>query len=107
MAVSLTEAAATHVSQFLNNRGAGTGVRLGVKTSGCSGMAYILEFVDQLAEDDKVFESHGVNVIVDEKSLLYIDGTELDFVKEGLNEGFVFNNPNVNGECGCGESFSV
>ncbi|MEE1675591.1 MULTISPECIES: iron-sulfur cluster assembly protein IscA [Agarivorans] len=107
MAVSLTEAAATHVGQFLNNRGAGTGVRLGVKTSGCSGMAYILEFVDQLAEDDKVFESHGVNVIVDEKSLLYIDGTELDFVKEGLNEGFVFNNPNVNGECGCGESFSV
>ncbi len=107
MAVSLTEAAAAHVSQFLANRGAGTGVRLGVKTSGCSGMAYVLEFVDELAEDDKVFESCGVNVIVDEKSLLYIDGTELDFVKEGLNEGFVFNNPNVSGECGCGESFSV
>ncbi|WP_432453896.1 MULTISPECIES: iron-sulfur cluster assembly protein IscA [unclassified Agarivorans] len=107
MAVSLTEAAASHVSQFLGNRGVGKGVRLGVKTSGCSGMAYILEFVDQLAEDDKVFQSHGVNVIVDEKSLLYIDGTELDFVKEGLNEGFVFNNPNISGECGCGESFSV
>ncbi|GDY25637.1 MULTISPECIES: iron-sulfur cluster assembly protein IscA [unclassified Agarivorans] len=107
MAVSLTESAATHVGQFLNNRGAGAGVRLGIKTSGCSGMAYILEFVDQLADDDQVFESHGVNVIVDEKSLLYIDGTELDFVKEGLNEGFVFNNPNVSGECGCGESFSV
>ncbi|MGY5452879.1 iron-sulfur cluster assembly protein IscA [Agarivorans sp. MS3-6] len=107
MAVSLTESAATHVSQFLGNRGSGSGVRLGVRTSGCSGMAYILEFVDQLAEDDKVFESHGVNIIVDEKSLLYIDGTQLDFVKEGLNEGFVFNNPNVSGECGCGESFSV
>lgn len=107
MAITLTEPAAKHVANFLKNRGKGLGLRLGVKTSGCSGMAYVLEFVDVLNDDDEMFTDHGVNIIVDKKSLLYIDGTELDFVKEGLNEGFEFNNPNIDGECGCGESFSV
>lgn len=107
MAITVTEAAAKHISHYLENRGKGLGIRLGVKTSGCSGMAYVLEFVDELAEHDQVFPSHGVKVIVDEKSLVYLDGTELDFVKEGLNEGFEFNNPNMKDSCGCGESFSV
>lgn len=107
MALTMTPAAATHVSNFLSNRGKGFGIRLGVKTSGCSGMAYVLEFVDDIATDDQVFDCNGVNLVVDEKSLTYLDGTELDFVKEGLNEGFVFNNPNIKGECGCGESFNV
>ena len=103
----MTEPAAKHVASFLANRGKGIGLRLGVKTSGCSGMAYVLEFVDVLNDDDRVFIDKGVKIIVDEKSLVYLDGTELDFVKEGLNEGFKFNNPNTDGECGCGESFSV
>jgi len=107
MAITLTEAAASRVRSFLDNRGSGLGVRLGVKTSGCSGLAYVLEFVDDLEEGDQVFEDRGVKVIIDEKSLLYLDGTELDYGKEGLNEGFKFNNPNVKDECGCGESFKV
>jgi len=107
LAITMTEPAAKHVAAFLSNRGKGIGLRLGVKTSGCSGMAYVLEFVDVLNDDDEVFIDKGVKVIVDKKSLLYLDGTELDFVKEGLNEGFEFNNPNIDGECGCGESFSV
>lgn len=107
MAITLTENAAKRVEKFLANRGKGIGLRLGVKTTGCSGMAYTLEFVDDLQPEDVQFESHGVKVIVDPKSLAYIDGTELDFTKEGLNEGFKFNNPNVKGECGCGESFTV
>jgi iron-sulfur cluster assembly protein len=107
MAITLTEAAAERVKAFLDNRGKGIGLRLGIKTSGCSGMAYVLEFIDEVAEDDKVFESQGVKIIVDAKSLLYIDGTELDYGKEGLNEGFQFNNPNVKDSCGCGESFTV
>lgn len=107
MAVTLTEAAARHVSKFIQKRGKGVGIRLGVKTSGCSGMAYKLEYADTLLAEDLVFESHGVKVLVDPQSLPYIDGTELDFVKEGLNEGFQFNNPNVKDACGCGESFSV
>jgi iron-sulfur cluster assembly protein len=107
MAVSLTPAAAQRVEKFLANRGKGIGLRLGVRTTGCSGMAYTLEFVDDLQTEDMMFESHGVKVIVDPKSLVYIDGTELDFTKEGLNEGFKFNNPNVADECGCGESFTV
>ena len=89
------------------NRGKGIGLRLGIKTSGCSGLAYVLEFVDELNEDDNVFEQDGVKVIVDTKSLVYLDGTQLDFVKEGLNEGFKFINPNVKDQCGCGESFNV
>ncbi len=107
MAISLTTTAAERVEKFLASRGKGIGLRLGVKTTGCSGMAYTLEFVDELNEEDTSFESNGVTVIVDPKSLAYIDGTELDFVKEGLNEGFQFNNPNVKDECGCGESFTV
>ena len=107
MAVTLTEAAAARVQKFLASRGKGIGLRLGVKTSGCSGMAYALEFVDEAGPEDTIFESHGVKVLVDPKSLAYLDGTELDFAKEGLNEGFKFHNPNVKGECGCGESFSV
>ena len=107
MAITLTDAAADRVKSFLQRRGKGLGLRLGVRTSGCSGMAYVLEFVDDLDEDDVVFEDRGVKVIVDPKSMVYIDGTELDFAKEGLNEGFKFNNPNVKDECGCGESFNV
>ncbi|MBV2130015.1 MULTISPECIES: iron-sulfur cluster assembly protein IscA [Arsukibacterium] len=107
MAISMTTAAAERVRNFLQNRGKGLGLRVGVKTTGCSGLAYVLEFVDELNDDDQVFEEHGLKLIVDGKSLVYIDGTQLDFVKEGLNEGFQFKNPNVNGECGCGESFTV
>lgn len=107
MAITLTETAADRVKKFLVNRGKGIGLRLGVKTSGCSGMAYVMEFVDSADPDDNLFEDRGVKVFVDPKSLLYLDGTEVDFGKEGLNEGFKFNNPNANGECGCGESFTV
>ena len=103
----MTTAAAERVRSFLQNRGKGIGLRVGVKTTGCSGLAYVLEFVDTLNDDDQVFEQDDLKLIVDGKSLVYIDGTQLDFVKEGLNEGFQFNNPNVNGECGCGESFTV
>lgn len=107
MSISLTENAAKRVEKYLANRGKGLGLRLGVRTTGCSGMAYTLEFVDEQQGEDIMFESHGVKVFVDPKSLVYIDGTELDFAKEGLNEGFKFNNPNVKDECGCGESFTV
>ncbi len=107
MAISLSEAAASRVRAFLDNRGKGVGLRLGVKTTGCSGMAYVLEFVDEINEEDEVFEHSGVKVIIDAKSLVYLDGTQLDYVKEGLNEGFEFNNPNAKSECGCGESFNV
>ena len=107
MGITLTESAADHVKGFLANRGKGEGLRLGVKTSGCSGMAYVLEFADVIEEEDQVFESNGVKVIIDPKSLIYLDGTELDYAKEGLNEGFQFNNPNVKDSCGCGESFTV
>ena len=107
MAITLTEAAATRVTTFMDGRGKGVGVRLGVKTTGCSGMAYVLEFVDEVDEHDEVFEDHDVKIIIDPKSLVYLDGTELDYGKEGLNEGFIFNNPNVKNECGCGESFTV
>ncbi len=107
MAITLTEAAADRVSRFLDNRGKGIGIRLAVRTTGCSGMAYVLEFADEAEPDDLVFEDRGVKVLIDPKSLVYMDGTEVDFGKEGLNEGFKFNNPNVKSECGCGESFNV
>lgn len=107
MSVSLTEAAANHVRRSLDKRGKGEGIRVGIRTTGCSGLAYVLEFVDEFAPEDKVFESQGLKIIIDSNSLDFIDGTELDFVREGINEGFKFNNPNVRGECGCGESFSV
>lgn len=107
MAVTLTDAAARHVSRYLLQRGRGVGVRLGVKTTGCSGLAYKLEFVDCALDGDVVFKDNGVTVMVDPKSLAYIDGTELDFVREGLNEGFKFMNPKERDRCGCGESFRV
>ncbi|MCL2875058.1 MAG: iron-sulfur cluster assembly protein IscA [Betaproteobacteria bacterium] len=107
MNVTLTERAARHISHFINKRGKGFGVRLGIKTSGCSGMAYKLEFVDQALDDDLVIDSYGVKIVIDRKSLVYLDGTELDYVREGLNEGFKFNNPNAKNQCGCGESFSI
>jgi len=107
MAISMTESAAERVQYFLDNRGSGIGLRLGVKTTGCSGMAYVLEFVDTAEAEDTVFEVNGIKIIIDPKSLIYLDGTELDYAKEGLNEGFQFNNPNVKDTCGCGESFTV
>ena len=107
MGVTLSAAAANHVAKFLSKRGKGVGLRLGVRTSGCSGMAYKLEYADETNEDDHLFESHGIKVIVDARSLPYLDGTELDYTREGLNEGFRFNNPNVKDACGCGESFNV
>jgi iron-sulfur cluster assembly protein len=107
VAVTMTERAAQHVTNYLARRGKGLGLRLGVKTTGCSGMAYKLEYADAAHPEDRSFESHGVTIFVDPKSLAYIDGTELDFVREGLNEGFKFNNPKERDRCGCGESFRV
>lgn len=107
MAITMTAAAQDHVCRHISKRGKGVGIRVGVKTTGCSGLSYVLEFVDQVEEDDNIFEQDGFKLVVDPKSLVYLDGTELDFIKEGLNEGFQFNNPNVKNECGCGESFHV
>lgn len=107
MSVTLTENAAKHVQNFLSKRGKGVGLRVGVRTSGCSGMAYKLEFADAVDDADLLFDSNGVKVLVDPQSLPYIDGMELDYTREGLNEGFKFNNPNVKDSCGCGESFKV
>ena len=107
MPLTLTDAAARHVTRFMQRRGKGVGVRLGVKTTGCSGLAYKLEYADLIAPEDVVFEDNGVKVLVDPKSMAYIDGTQLDFVREGLNEGFKFSNPNERDRCGCGESFRV
>lgn len=105
--ISLTERAAAHVRHFLAKRGKGLGIKLGVRTSGCSGLAYKLEYADVEDPLDVKFVCHGINVYVDRKSLAYLNGTELDYVREGLNEGFKFNNPNVKSQCGCGESFNV
>lgn len=107
MAITLTENAVQHVRNFLAKRGKGVGLRVGVRTSGCSGMSYKLEFADEVGGDDLQFVSGGVTVLVDPKSLAYVDGMELDYTREGLNEGFKFKNPNVKSECGCGESFGV
>lgn len=107
MGINLTETAAQHVASYLENRGSGLGIRLAVKTTGCSGLMYVLEPVDEVRDEDIRFSSQGVEVFVDPKSLVYVDGTEMDYVKQGLNEGFEFRNPNVQGECGCGESFTV
>lgn len=107
MTISISNTAVQHVASQLAERGHGVGMRVGVKTTGCSGMAYVLEFVDKLDAGDQVFEEQGVKIIVDPKSLAYIDGTEMDFVKQGVNKGFEFKNPNAKGECGCGESFSI
>ncbi len=107
MAITVTEPAAERIHSFLEKRGKGVGVRLGVRTTGCSGMAYVVEFADDVEDTDTVFEDRGVKLVVNPKSLVYLDGTELDFGKEGLNEGFRFNNPNEKARCGCGESFSI
>jgi len=107
MPITLTEAAARHVSRYIARRGRGVGVRLGVKTTGCSGLAYKLEYTDDVAPEDVIFEGHGVKVLVGPKSLPYLEGTELDFVREGLNECFKFHNPRETDRCGCGESFRV
>ena len=107
MAVTLTDRAAQHVQRYIAKRGKGVGLRLGVRTTGCSGLAYKLEFADEVQPEDQVFDSNGVKVLIDPKSLAYLDGTELDFAREGLNEGFKFNNPNEKDRCGCGESFNV
>lgn len=107
MSITLSEAAARHVSKYLSQRGKGVGVRLGVKTTGCSGLAYKLEYVDEIEPGDALFEQHGVKLMVDPKSLAFIEGTQLDYVREGLNEGFRFINPNERDRCGCGESFRV
>jgi iron-sulfur cluster assembly protein len=107
MAISLTEAAAERVRNYLQARGEGIGLRVGVKKTGCNGFAYVINYAEAVDTSDVVFEQHGVKVVVDQESLALIDGTEVDFIKEGLNEAFRFRNPNVTGECGCGESFSV
>ena len=107
MAITITESAAKRVKTFLDDRGRGIGLRVGVKTTGCSGMAYVIEFADEVETEDTIFENRGVKIIVDPKCLIYLDGTELDFAKEGLNEGFKFTNPNEKARCGCGERFSV
>lgn len=107
MSITITEVAATRVQTYIKNRGHGIGLRLGVKTTGCSGLAYKLEFVDNKGETDVEFESNGIRIFIDPKSLQFLDGTQVDYTKEGLQEGFKFTNPNVKGECGCGESFTV
>src|SRR5688572_17925024 len=107
MAITLTASAADRVRNHLGARGHGVGLRLGVKKTGCSGFAYVINYADAVGGDDVVFEDRGVKVVVDAESLRYIDGTEVDFVKQGLNEAFRFRNPNIKGECGCGESFTV
>ena len=105
--ISLTQAAAERVKTFLASRGKGLGLRLGVRKTGCSGFAYVVNYADDTAASDLVFEDRGVKVFVDPESLPLIQGTTVDFVKQGLNEAFRFHNPNIKGECGCGESFSV
>jgi len=107
MGISLTDTAADRIRTFLDKRGKGVGLRLGIKTTGCSGMAYVMEYADEIEADDSVFEDKGVTLIVNPKSLVYLEGTELNFTKEGLNEGFEFTNPNEKNRCGCGESFTV
>ena len=107
MSITRTPAAASHVQRSLVRRGKGLGVRLGIKTTGCSGLAYKIEYVDEVSPEDQVIDVHGVKVVIDPKSLAYLDGTELDYVREGLNEGFRFTNPNERDRCGCGESFRV
>ena len=107
MAITMTAAAEQHVNKHLAHRAKGFGIRLGVRTTGCSGLSYVLEFVDSTEAEDAVFHCGDVKLVIDPKRLLYLDGTELDYVKEGLNEGFEFKNPNVKDECGCGESFHI
>lgn len=105
--ITLTNAAADRIREFLHKRGSGEGLRFGVKESGCSGYSYVVNYADEIGPEDLVYETHGVKVIVDPDSASIVDGTEIDFVKDGLNETFQFNNPNTKDACGCGESFNV
>ena len=107
MAISLTDAAAERVRSYLENRENHLGLRLGVTSTGCSGYSYVINYAEEIGADDVVFEDKGVKVVIDPEALQLIDGTEVDFVKNGLNEAFSFRNPNIKGECGCGESFMV
>ncbi len=107
MSVTLTERAAAHVSSYLENEPMAQGLRLGVRTTGCSGYMYVVEAAENIGELDTVFESRGIQLVIDSESLKYLDGTNIDFGREGLNEGFRFENPNVKETCGCGESFSL
>lgn len=107
MAITLTDRAVDHVRRFLTHRGGAVGLRLGVKRTGCSGLAYVVNYADEIQDNDEVFDADGVKVVVDRESLQFIDGTEVDYVREGLNEAFSFRNPNAAGECGCGESFNI
>ncbi|MGH8640025.1 MAG: HesB/IscA family protein [Burkholderiales bacterium] len=107
MAITLTESAAVHIRKQLDRRGRGVGLRLGVKRVGCSGLAYTMDYADQIGDDDVVFDSHDAKVVIGRDALAYLDGTRVDFRKEGLSESFRFDNPNVSATCGCGESFSV
>lgn len=107
MRISVTENAARQIQKQLHKRGSGVGLRMGVKPSGCSGFAYVLDFADEIAGDDIVFDQHDVKVLVKPDDLDKLNGIELDYAKQGFNEAFKFNNPNVKGMCGCGESFSV
>jgi iron-sulfur cluster assembly protein len=107
MAITLTDSAAERVRTYIEKRGKGVGLRLGVTLTGCSGYSYVINYADEVADSDVVFEDKGITVIVDPDALKLIDGTEVDFVKNGLNEAFSFRNPNIAGECGCGESFTV
>lgn len=105
--ISISQAASERMRTFLEKRGKGIGIRLGVQTSGCSGMSYLIEFVDELTEGDEVIHTGDVDVIVNQKAALYLQGLSVDFQREGLNEGFKFVNPNAKAECGCGESFTI
>ena len=107
MSITLTPSAAERVSDFLRKRGTGVGLRLGVKQTGCSGFAYVIYYADEITPEDVTFDAQGVTIVVDREALPLIDGTEVDFTKQGINEAFKFRNPNTKGECGCGESFSV
>lgn len=105
--ITLTQSASDHIFDYIKSRGMGIGIRVGVKTTGCSGLAYVVEPVDEIGDYDEIFKDKGIDVYVDAKSLVYVKGSEIDFVKNGVNEGIIFKNPNVKGECGCGESFTV
>ena len=107
MAITLTDSAANRVRSYLDARGKGVGLRLGVTQTDCSGYSYVINYADEIADSDVVFEDKGVTVVIDPEALALIDGTEVDFVKNGLNEAFSFRNPNISGECGCGESFNI
>jgi len=107
MAITLTDSAANRVLSYIDARGSGVGLRLGVTQTGCSGYSYVINYADEIADSDVIFEDKGVTVVIDPEALALIDGTEVDFVKNGLNEAFSFRNPNISGECGCGESFNI